>query len=79
MKLPDDSLGLAAATVGRLAEAIVVLTNKQKAKYMRLSAAPAAKRANKGDYVISMGAKEQVVAVVKFQESIERPATDEGE
>jgi DNA gyrase subunit A len=62
--------GLAAACVGKLDEAVVVLTTKAKAKYMRISAAPAGKRPLKGDYVISMGAKEQVQTVVKYQQAV---------
>ncbi len=74
MKLPNDSRGLAAAAVGKLDEAVVVLTDKGKAKSMRLSAAPSGKRPIRGDFVISIGARESVAAVVKYQPTISQPA-----
>jgi len=54
MKLPKDALGLTAATVGRPDDNIVLVTDKGKPKYMRISLAPQAGRNTKGDYVISM-------------------------
>jgi len=71
MKLPNDSLGLVAAVVGELDETIVVLTNKERAKSMRLGLAPQVKRPAKGDYVISVSGKEHVSEVVTFQKRIE--------
>jgi DNA gyrase subunit A len=71
MTLPKEGGGLAAACVGKLDEGIVVLTDKGKAKYMRVSAAPAGKRPFKGDFVISMGAKERVAGVAKYVAVIE--------
>jgi DNA gyrase subunit A len=68
MKLPQDAGGLAAAlTVERLDETITVLTNKDRTKSMKVSATPLAKRANKGDYVISLTGKEQVIGVTVFE------------
>jgi DNA gyrase subunit A len=67
MKLPADSMGLAAAkTTEKLDETVIVLTSKDRAKSMKFSAAPVVKRANKGDYVISVTGKEQVVALVTY-------------
>jgi DNA gyrase subunit A len=73
MKLPKDAGGLTAATVGGLDDHIVLVTNKGKPKYMRISAAPQAGRNTKGDYVISMGAKEVAERVVKLIDRIEVP------
>lgn len=74
MKLPKDAGGLAAATVGRPDENIVLVTNKGKAKYMRVGLAPQAGRNTKGDYVISLRAKETVARVVKLEQRIVAPA-----
>ncbi len=72
IKLPKDAQGLAAATVGRLDDALVVVTNKGKAKYMRISLAPQGGRNTKGDYIISMTRlNEAVSGVVRFEPRIE--------
>ena len=74
MKLPKDAAGLTAATVGRPDDNIVVVTNKGKAKYMRVSLAPQAGRNTKGDYVISMTRVNEAVArVVRLETRIEVP------
>ncbi|HLV35578.1 MAG TPA: DNA gyrase subunit A [Spirillospora sp.] len=74
MRLPKDSKAVAAATIGRQDDNIVVLTNKNKPKYMRIGLAPKVKRGRTGgDYVISMRAKESVAAVVSFQEQLAIP------
>ena len=79
MTLPKESSGLAAATVGKLDEGIIVLTTKGKAKYMRISAAPAGKRPLKGDFVISLGAKEQVSGVAKYVPIVSAEVAEEAE
>src|SRR5690606_31154849 len=67
MKLPQDSKGLVAAvTAARLDDTVIVLTNKNRAKSMKFSAAPLVKRPNRGDYVISVSGKEEVVALVTY-------------
>ncbi len=71
MKLPGDAKGLAAATVGRLDDNIVVVTNKGKPKYMRVGLAPETRRNAKGDYIISLRVKEEVSRVVKLLPRIE--------
>ncbi|NLX10163.1 MAG: DNA gyrase subunit A [Chloroflexi bacterium] len=71
IKLPTDAGGLAVATVGRLDDNIVLVTDKGKAKYMRVGLAPQVKRAAKGDYVISLRAKESVVRVVRLEDRLE--------
>jgi DNA gyrase subunit A len=77
MRLPKDSGGVAAATIGRQDDNIIVLTDKDKAKYMRLGLAPKVKRGRSGgDYVISLRAKEAVAAVVDYQEQITAPAPE---
>ncbi len=69
MKLPNDSLGLAAAAIGKLDDNLTVLTNKNRPKTMRLSAAPNGRRDKRGDIVISLAGKEQVVGVIASQKS----------
>ncbi|MCZ7538621.1 MAG: DNA topoisomerase 4 subunit A [Anaerolineae bacterium] len=72
IKLPKDAQGLAAATVGRPDDAIVVVTNKGAAQHMCISTAPQGGRNMKGDYVISMArANEAVSRVVRFEPRIE--------
>jgi DNA gyrase subunit A len=74
MRLPKDSIEVAAAMVGRQDDNIVVLTNKNKPKYMRVALAPKIPRGRPGgDYVISMRQKESVMAVVAYQDLIEAP------
>ncbi|MCC6612684.1 MAG: DNA gyrase subunit A [Anaerolineae bacterium] len=73
MTLAKGGAGLAAAAIGKADEAIIVLTSKGKPKYMRLSLAPVGKRPLKGDIVISMGVKEQVASIVKYQPMVEAP------
>jgi DNA gyrase subunit A len=73
MKLPKDALGLTAATVGRPDDNIVLVTDKGKPKHMRIDLAPQGGRNIKGDYVISMGAKEAVARVVRLEPRIELP------
>jgi DNA gyrase subunit A len=73
MKLPKDTQGLAAATVGQPDDNIVLVTTKGKPKYMRISLAPQVGRSAKGDFVISMAAKESVERVVKLEARIAVP------
>ena len=74
MKLPSDAKGLAAATVGRPDDNIVVVTNKGKPKYMRVGLAPETRRNAKGDYIISLRVKEVVGRVVKLLPRLEGTA-----
>ncbi len=79
MRLPKDAQGLAAATVGRPDDNIVVVTNRGKAKYMRVGLAPQGGRNTKGDYVISMTRVDEVVSgVVRFEPRIE-PVMDDAD
>ncbi|MBN2303803.1 MAG: DNA gyrase subunit A [Anaerolineae bacterium] len=74
INLPKDAVGLTAATVGRLDDNIVLVTNRGKAKYMRISLAKQMGRNTKGDYVISMTRKDESVArVVRLEPRIEAP------
>lgn len=75
MKLTADSRGLAAAAVGKPDDTVILLTSKHRPKYMRLSLAPKARRAAKGDYIISMGNREQVTAVAIYQRRVTVPET----
>jgi len=71
MRLAPDSHEVAAAAIGRQDDNIIVLTNKNKAKYMRIGLAPRLKRGRAGgDYVISMRENEYVVGVVTYQPQI---------
>ena len=74
MRLPKTSAGLAAATIGRQEENIIVLTDKNKPLYMRLNRAPQVVRGRPGgDFIISLRANERVGGVVNYQERIATP------
>jgi DNA gyrase/topoisomerase IV subunit A len=80
IKLPKDAQGLAAATVGRPDDNIVVVTNRGKAKYMRVGLAPQGGRSTKGDYIISMTrVNEAVSGVVRFEPRIAPAMNDAGQ
>ncbi|MGQ9850373.1 MAG: DNA gyrase/topoisomerase IV subunit A [Aggregatilineaceae bacterium] len=80
IKLPKDAQGLAAAVVGHPDETIVLVTNKGKAKSMRLGLAPQAGRNTKGDYVISMSRVNEVVgAAVRLEPRIRLPLAQAAE
>jgi DNA gyrase subunit A len=74
MKLPTaDSRLSAACVVSGPNEAFVLLTGKGKFKHMKASAVPAAKRAGKGDYVLSVNARDRVQELVLFTPLRELP------
>jgi DNA gyrase subunit A len=76
MRLAADSKAVTAITVGRQDDNIIVLTTKNKPKYMRIALAPKVTRGrNGGDYVISMRAGEYVSGVVHYQSQITTPAS----
>lgn len=71
MRIPASSEELSAATVGRQDDTILVLTNKNKAKYMRIGLAETIKRGRAGgDFVISLRDGERVVGVVNYEPKI---------
>jgi hypothetical protein len=72
MRLPKDSAEIAAATIGRLDDNIIVLTDRNKPFYMRLGRAPQVARGRAGgDILISLRAKERIIAVVNYQQKVE--------
>jgi DNA gyrase subunit A len=72
MRIPADSREIIAATVGKLDDTVLVLTSKDKAKYMRLGLAETVKRGRAGgDFVISLRDNEEVVAVVNYQPRVQ--------
>jgi DNA gyrase subunit A len=74
MRLPASSKQLAAATIGRLDDNVIILTNKNKPKYMRVGLAPQVGRGRSGgDYIISMRETETVAGVVTYQQRIGTP------
>ncbi len=74
MRLPKGSLELAAATIGRQDDNIIVLTNRNKPLYMRLGRAPQVGRGRPGgDIILSLRAKERVATVVTYQPRIAVP------
>ncbi len=57
---------------------MLVLTNKNKAKYMRLGLAETVKRGRAGgDFVISLRENEEVIAVVNYEPKIVPVESDE--
>jgi len=80
MRLPADSGEVVAATVGKLDDTVLVLTSKNKAKYMRLGLAETVKRGRAGgDFVISLKDNEEVIAVIDYQPRFELPEMFEEE
>ncbi|MGQ9889606.1 MAG: DNA gyrase subunit A [Aggregatilineales bacterium] len=74
MRLPKDSREVAAAVIGRQDDRVVVLTSKNTPQYLRLGLAQKITRGRAGgDYVISLGTKETVTAVVPYQELVTLP------
>ena len=82
MRLPMGSNRVAAATIGRLDDTALVITNKRKAKYMTLGYARTLKRGSAGgNDVIALRSKEQVVGValyhLRIQVAEEQPTDPE--
>jgi DNA gyrase subunit A len=78
MKLPEDSIGIVSAVVISMEDNIAILTSKNRVKNIRYSETPKAKRAARGDYVISLQGKEIVREIVVYQKRsalIPEPAT----
>lgn len=72
MRLPKGSTEVAAATIGRLDDNIVVLTSKGKPFYMRLGRAIQIPRGKAGgDIILSVREKERVASVVNYQALVE--------
>lgn len=79
MKMPPDAAGLTAATVGWPDDNIIVVSNRGKAKYMRVGLAPESGRATKGAVIIAMTRKNEAVArVVKLEPRIMPPEPVDG-
>jgi DNA gyrase subunit A len=81
MRLPEMSAGVAAATVGHQNDNIIVLTSKNKPKYMRIGLAEEVTRGRSGynEGVISLREGEEVTRVVTYQPLTVLPAPEETE
>lgn len=82
MRVPELSVGVVAATVGKQDDNVIVLTNRDKPKYMRIGLAEQVTRGRAGfeDSIIAMRDNEYVVAVVNYQPLVSLPeATEEPE
>ncbi len=75
MKLPKESNGVAAAVLAHMDDQVIVLTSKNRPKTMRVSLAPSGRRDKRGDIVISLAVKEQVIAALMPQHN-EEPAAE---
>ncbi len=74
IKMPPDAGGLTAATIGWPDDNIIVVSNRGKAKYMRVSLATETGRNTKGDLIIAMTRKNEAVSrVVKLESRIMVP------
>jgi DNA gyrase subunit A len=80
MKLPtaDSRLG-AACTVPNALTTLILMTDKGKAKALKANTIPAAKRAGKGDFVMSVPAKDRVQAAFTVQALVTVPAAPDTE
>ncbi len=74
MKLPttDSRLG-AASVVPAASDPIVLLTSKDRAKLLKASAIPTARRAGKGDFIMTVSSKEQVQSAILFMPLVTLP------
>lgn len=80
MRLPRSSSELAAATIGRQDDNIVVLTDRKKPLYMRIGRAPLLKRGRTGgEPVLTLRENERAAAVVPYQARVELPPADSAE
>ncbi|MCC6803537.1 MAG: DNA gyrase subunit A, partial [Anaerolineae bacterium] len=70
MKLPKESLGVTASIIAKLDETVIILTNKNRPKPLPIKKAPNGRRDKRGDIVVSLANKEQIVAVVTEQKSV---------
>jgi len=66
-KRPNKQSRLAAAAVGYQDDTIVIMTNKKKPKYMRMSLAPALGRNTTGTSVVALGENEKVERIVTYK------------
>lgn len=73
MKLPQESRGLAAAAIVRLEDNLVILTDKNRPKTVKLKDTPNGRRDKRGDIVVSLNAKEQVVSTVIVHKNGKQP------
>lgn len=67
MKLPKDSTGLAASFIGAVDSVIWVVTSDNHITPVKFSAAPQVKRANKGDYILSVHDDHKVTAIMRYE------------
>ncbi len=83
MRVPELSEGVVAAAIGKQDDNVIVLTNKDKPKYMRIGLAEEVQRGRAGfnESVISMRDNEHVVSVATYQPRVilPEPAEDDGE
>lgn len=76
MRLPKGSTEIAAASIGRADDNIIVLTDRNKPFYMRVGRAPTVSRGRQGgDILITLRAKERVMSVVNYQQRVATPET----
>jgi DNA gyrase subunit A len=64
MKLPKESRGLAAAAIVRLEDNLTLLTSKNRPKTVKLKDSPSGRRDKRGDIVVSLNSKEEIVGTV---------------
>jgi DNA gyrase subunit A len=78
MRLPKESREVVAAATGSADETIMVLTNKGKAKSMRLGAAPTIKRGRAGGSPVMRPTRkdEMIAAVVTYTTRFTAPEPD---
>ncbi len=74
MRLPKGADKLAASTIGRIDDNIIVLTDKNKPLYMRLGRAVQVPRGRQGgDFILNLRSNEKVHAVINYQPQLAIP------
>ncbi len=75
MKLPKESRGLSAAAIARLEDTLILLTSKGRSKTIKLKDTPNGRRDKRGDIVVSLNSKEEIVGTVMVQKNGKLPVT----
>ncbi len=70
LKLTQESRRVAACAVGKLDDTIMILTSKGRAKSVRLGSAVSGKRSLKGDYIIAVSEREEIIGIAAVQKAL---------
>ncbi len=79
MRLPNNSREVVAAAIGSADEQIIILTSKNKPVVVKIGKAPLLKRGKAGgDIALTLGAKDAVSSVIRYQRRLQPREETEG-